>query len=327
MNKTFKIIFLAAYTVLIFALAVLIINANKSTDRFKDYQSKPEDEYVSLNLQVIEARKSKEQTNTEYEKSNYDMSLFVIKKQVSKITNLYSYIAIETQDDKYGYTQSTSPKTMDHGTYTNQTMTFLNSSTSFSFKSITNEDGKLNINDKTPDKVYVKLSYDIEIGEIDKHVELNYVCNINKLVTKDFDNAETREVAVGVVDPKSDYVTLKMTKSLTKPENGVNTTNFKITSVSVNTKNLPEGAKIESFRMNVYALVKNESMVNEKYFSKYINIFSYYGALDARRAISATKTCSLDTNYEIDEIFVNMEVKLDNGNTQNVTYKVNVNQL
>ena len=86
MNKLFKTLILILYTSAIFIVALLIIKSTNKGANFEKYTSKSYDDNIAVVTQVIEKRSSKEETDTDYEKSEYDIHLFI--KKLSNFTDM-----------------------------------------------------------------------------------------------------------------------------------------------------------------------------------------------------------------------------------------------
>ena len=69
----------------------------------------------------------------------------------------------------------------------------------------------------------------------------------------------------------------------------------------------------------------DEKIVNEKYFSKYVKLFVYEGSLVAN--IANSRTVSLAEDYEVEKIYFNIEVELENKEVATYKYYVLTSEL
>ena len=89
MNKLFKTLILILYTSAIFIVALLIIKSTNKGANFEKYTSKSYDDNIAVVTQVIEKRSSKEETDTDYEKSEYDIHLYILGMNFFICLNLF----------------------------------------------------------------------------------------------------------------------------------------------------------------------------------------------------------------------------------------------
>ena len=159
MNKLFKTLILILYTSAIFIVALLIIKSTNKGANFEKYTSKSYDDNIAVVTQVIEKRSSKEETDTDYEKSEYDIHLFIKKLSSVDVKNLYAYFAIQTAEG-VRYVQSTSGKAMEDTSSVISTIKISNSSSNkFAVNEVVvdEEHDEIIYMNRIPDKIYVFL--------------------------------------------------------------------------------------------------------------------------------------------------------------------------
>ena len=77
---------------------------------------------------------------------------------------------------------------------------------------------------------------------------------------------------------------------------------------------------ISKIKLEITAEITNKNLVNEKYFSKYVRLFVYEGSLVAD--ISNSRTVSLADEYQVEKVYFNVEVELENKEVHNFKYYV-----
>lgn len=346
MNNLIKVAFLVLYTVVIFLIAIFIVNgANKKSNRFPEpsknassedltsyYSTVPYNEDITVNVQVIENRESTKETKTSYEYTKYDVYLFVTKKIEGDITNLYAYLCSKS-GEYYSYTEtSTSKSIKGTSSYQSSAISMLNSSTEFAYLRImVDEVGKLvSVNDRRPEEMYVKVAYDVQYSGEEKinSKELNYKFRFDelKLDLSKLDSFEQREIGTTYIKGESDRVKIKAFRTTTaatdtKPAFD----NFKISIIDTNADNMEANVLIDKVTMSVYGVVTNEKQITSKYFDKYVRLFHYSGSLN--RGIRATRTATISQDYGIEKLYFSIKVDTTDGNSYNYNYYVNVSDL
>lgn len=326
MNKLFKVLTLAIYSIALLLITILVMNGTSKVKRFNDYSNIPYNDDITVNVQVIENRQTAIERDSDYEYSKYDVYLFVTKKQGSVISNMYSYIAVENNDKKFGYYETSSSKSMSKGVTQNTTMSFLNSSTAFSYHQITieqeNNKEKIKNIDYSPKRIMVKIAYDIEyesVPGVTESKELNYYFDFKEENIKKFNEYENR-VVDSYIEGTDDVFKLKITRALDSENK---TTTFKCSYLGKVESKLEDKIKIVNF--TVYGKINNEECVS-KYFSEYIRIFTYHGALNDY-AINTTRSNKLSDEFDIETLYVTATFELENGTQIVNSYFLNVDEL
>ncbi len=343
MNKLLKTIILIAYTFVIFLGAILIIYLSTNSKQFAEYTTNPYNDDLNLNVQMMEVRMSEndESNKTDYEYSKYDLKLFVRRTTDQYISNIYTYVCVESQDGKK-YTETSSPKQMGQGTWQTTTMYLLNSSYEFAYNKIIKDaenTDKLKQENFIPKKVYLKVVYEVDLKEpVDNKDtetrELNYMFKVEELNRTAYSSYEKRDVIsgsvnTGYIDFKEDLVKIKLTHDLVEADNKdeVNKDKFSFSRLEANSATLADGVKIDRINLVVEAEITNTDLVNDKYFSKYIRLFTYNGALVRSIPISSIRDVSIDEAYNCEKLYFTIVIDLSTGDQIKTNFYVLVNEL
>lgn len=333
MNKLFKTLILILYTSAIFIVALLIIKSTNKGANFEKYTSKSYDDNIAVVTQVIEKRSSKEETDTDYEKSEYDIHLFIKKLSSVDVKNLYAYFAIQTAEG-VRYVQSTSGKAMEDTSSVISTIKVSNSSSNkFAVNEVVvdEEHDEIIYMNRIPDKIYVKIVYDTIVEKETIANELNYTIDYNKVNTQGFENFEYRAIESTKIDSKDDCLEIKFTRkdveaTATAPEYD----EFRFTQLRVASSKLPENTKIENIKVEVVGEISNKSMVDKEHFEEYISLFTYEGALKANVAnpsIGNSRSVKVNKEYNINKVYFRICVEFENGEKVNYNYYVLTSEL
>lgn len=328
MNKLLKTLLLAVYAVLMFGLVIILANTTNKPKRFSEYKTIPYDDNISLNVQVMEIRQSKEETGTDYEYSKYDVYFIVTKRVDASISGMNAYIANDSGKE-IKYQQSASEKTMAKTTKQVTNFYILNSSLEFAYNKITVEEEKVTHDNQKPETLYIKLVYDIVYTSDEdaepKTCELNYKFDYKDVDATKFVNYEKRDITGNYIDYKDDPIKIKLVNSQSE-SNNITKNNFKVSIVDVNKAGLGD-KKIDKIDLQIFGEVTNLQMVNEKYFSKYIKFFTYNGAIVEGTAISTSRTSAFNADYNVEKIYVTATISYTDGSNSLVNYYVNLSEL
>ncbi len=332
MNRIFKILILIVYTFAIFAVAFIIVSLTNKGPAFSEYSDKASDENIAVVTQVIEKRKNSKQTKTDYEESVYDLYFYIKKTSTLDLNDIFVYIAVETEDG-VRYVQSTSGKELKGTTTITSTISITNSSAGdFAVNEIVEEDDVVKHINKVPKTVYVRVSYDKVVEKQDVACELNYKFDYDDVAKESFDDYEQRDIIVSssnttqYVDCKNDYVSIKFLKvPVETSSDEVKYSDYRLSNVKMVKSNLPEDTTISKIKIEVFGEIGNESLLTKEYFSKYVKLFVYEGALAAD--ITSSRTASLADEYKLDKVYFNVELELSNGDKANYKYFVLVSNL
>lgn len=338
MNKLLKTIILAVYTIVLFSLTVLVINNSFKPNRLKGYSNSPSDEFITMNAQVIEVRKTAKEEESDYEYTKYDLRLFLTKLKNVAIENIYAFVTVETKNGKYSYTETSSSRSMGEGTYQNSAISFLNASTAFAYKKATVEDEKLKeFKDYTPSKIAIKLNYDVKVDKktVDsngapitvkenEHHELNYIFDYDQVKVNQFSKYEEREVTSDGFKVNTEPFQLKVLRTTSTT---ANTETYKVYALKTVKENLPEGVTIKKANVVVTGVVTNKDAITSEYFDEYVNLFTYNGAMNAERPITTSRDTTISRDYKIEKIYITSTIELSNGKKVNTNYCVPVTNL
>lgn len=327
MNKIFKILILIVYTFAIFAVAFLIVSLTNKGPSFNEYTDKSSDDNIAVVTQVIEKRKNSKQTDSDYEESVYDLYFYIKKISNLDLNDVYVYIAVETEEG-IRYVQSTSGKELKGTTTITSTISITNSSAGdFAVNEVVEEEENVKHINKIPQNVYVRVSYDKVINKEDVACELNYKFKYDDVNKESFKDYEQRKIVTtssnttNYIDCKDDYVSIKFLKvPVDTSTNSVKYSDFRFTNVKIIKSKLPENVKTLKTKIEVFAEIGNEDLVSKEYFSKYVKLFVYEGTLFAD--ITSSRTSSLADEYEVEKVYFNVEIELDNGDKANYKYYV-----
>lgn len=328
MNKLLKTLILILYTSAIFVVSLLIIKFTSKGANFNAYTDKPYDDNIAIVTQVIEKRSSKEETKTDYEKSEYDIHFYIKKTSSIDIKDLYTYVAVETKDG-IGYVQSSSGKKMEGETTIVSTIKVSNSSSNeFAINKVTKEDDtdKIIHTNKIPNKIYVKVVYNAIVNEEVTAHEINYVVDYNEVNTSGFENFEYREIESTKIASKEDCLSIKFTRrDIEKTDNAPEYDEFRFSQLRIEKEKLPANISIENIKIEVVGEISNKSKVNTEYFSDYISLFTYEGALVTN--IANSRSVKVSEDYKVNKVYFRILVELENGEKLNYNYYVLVSEL
>lgn len=332
MNRLFKTLILVVYTFAIFAVAFIIVALTDKGANFKDYKEKTADENIALVTQIVEKRKNSKQTSTDYEESAYDLYFYIKKITSADLENIYIYVAVETEDG-IRYVQSSSAKTLTGSSTVLSTISILNSSNNdFAVNEVVDEDGVTKQINRIPEKIYVKVVYDKIVDKESTPNELNCLINYDDVNKENFENFEKREIittsngSTQSIDSKNDFIAIKFLKIFyEKDGNQVAYNDYRISSVKKINSNLPTNVAIEKIKLEVTAEITNENLLNKSYFSKYVKLFVYEGSLASD--ISNSRTVSLADEYNVEKIYFNIEIQLENKEIHTFKYFVLTSEL
>ena len=328
MNRIFKILILIVYTFAIFTVAFIIVSLTNKGPAFSEYSDKASDENIAVVTQVVEKRKNNKQTKTDYEESVYDLYFFIKKTSTLDLNDIFVYVAVETEDG-IRYVQSTSGKELKGSTTITSTISITNSSAGdFAVNEVTTEDDVVKHINKIPQTVYVRVSYDKVVDKQDIACELNYKFDYDDVTKETFDDYEQRNIVVsgsGVTQnierKNNEFISIKFLKvPVETSSNEIKYSDYRLVNVKKALNTLPEGTIISKLKIEVFAEITNESILTKEYFSKYVKLFVYEGALPAD--ISSSRTSSLADEYKVEKIYFNVEIELSDGETANYKYYV-----
>ena len=328
MNKLLKTLILILYTGAIFVVSLLIIKFTSKGANFNAYTDKPYDDNIAIVTQVIEKRSSKEETKTDYEKSEYDIHFYIKKTSSIDIKDLYTYVSVETKDG-IGYVQSSSGKKMEGSTTIVSTIKVSNSSSNkFAINEVTKEEDsdKIIHTNKIPDKIYVKVVYNAVVNaEVTAH-EINYTVDYNEVNTNGFENFEYREIEATKIASKDDCLSIKFTRrDIEKTDNAPEYDEFRFSQLRIEKEKLPANVTIENIKIDVVGEISNKSKVNKEYFSDYIALFTYEGTLVEN--IDRLRSVKVNIDYKVEKIYFRILVDLENGEKLNYNYYVLASKL
>lgn len=288
-------------------------------DEYLDYSF---DENIAVVTQVIEKRKNSNQTDTGYEESVYDFYFYIKKISSLDLTDISVSVDVKTKD---GIKSSKSITSKD----LQGPMTIVStiSITNFLVNKVVIEEGKIKNINEIPEFLYFKISYNIIVNEQVESCELNYKIKYDDVTKESFNGYEQRQVIVSssnttqYVDYKNDYVSMKFLKiPVVTSSDTVKYSEYRLSNVKIVKNNLPANTSISKIKIEVFAEIGNEAMITKDYFSKYVKLFVYEGALAAD--ITNSRTSSLADEYNVEKVYFNVEIELSNGDSANYKFYV-----
>lgn len=340
-----KVLTLVFYTIIIFVVSLLIVNSQSNKNWFSDYNDKPYDEFIMINVRLYETRKSAVQTGKEYESAIYNAYVTTTRRvEDTTISNIKTYIGIDTIENLQKCTESSSTSSISKTSSSSQ-VTKTISSIASKTKTI-NKEVITKVNEE-PVKVYVRVTYTTgDEGELVKH-ELKYCTSVTKVNSLEKNEYIERKVNNGTVtnnmyltnnDIIKDPFNLKITKVLTDEKTTKDkayTDSFSF-SLSMNTaylgdRGLEYGTKsvytqIPDLKLELFGKIKNDKTDEDNYFNDYILYEAWYGAINSVRTLSCD-TVTIDEAYELESFYIIATVLYKDGQTSKNYYKVNVTDL
>ena len=80
-----------------------------------------------------------------------------------------------------------------------------------------------------------------------------------------------------------------------------------------------------NIKIDVVGEISNKSKVNKEYFSDYIALFTYEGALVTN--IANSRSVKVSEDYKVNKVYFRILVELENGEKLNYNYYVLVSEL
>lgn len=339
-----KMIILFVYTFLIFAIAVIAISA-VNLNESKGYSSETKDENIQVVAELIESRTAGNLTdNTKKEKSKWKINFQVTKHNENvKVEDIIIYAKGKTEEGTEIYFESskgnpskngtsflTFPKYSSSGTQIEKTNEYKTSS-----KSYTKTNTLLSI-------VYVDVMYKAD-GE-DKDFQFYFVpskaeqLNLSKF-HDEIDLVENKQKRI--VYNENGYTTISITPTI---NNKVSTPDETINDeilfeLKANEQLIREdNMYVVDSNVTMFAKVQNDKTDTDNYFSDYILVTDLHGtfvddsntkAWSDRERLNLstfyTSTCSINTTYNVSELFLIVSYTTSDGKTHTDYLKINLN--
>lgn len=351
LNPKTKILTLITWTVVLLLLTFLVnglVVKLTKVDTFADYGTKPYDDTLSLSVGMKEDRKSSLYTsnqNNDMETSKYTFYVYITKpNQVGytlKVKYMSCHLTVKTENAEYVY------KNNDKGdiSYTSPSYALRTTQTYFTFsniltKKIKNKTASVTSSDETPQEIYIKLYYYLETTDnktsnIEKEEKIiEYKTKISNVEKLDYKTSDVRKADLtdtskrGNIETKSnEYFDLNIIYDeglQTSTDRNYFEDKFTI-NLNLNTTNLGDKA-IKNMKIDLVGKLKNDPSDENEQFSNQVYLASYHGALPKIaefRKIDAT----VDTRYQLEEIYVFATITLTNGKKETSAFKINVEDL
>ena len=286
------------------------------------YSNYSYDENIAVVTQIIEKRSSKEETKTDYEKSEYDIHFYIKRITSLDIADLFVEVGVETTEG-INYYQS-DKKSLEHSVTICSTIKFTNTNEK---KVAVNE---IEINEKTgeithinriPKKLHIKLFYSVARNVTREPKELKYTIDYTGINTNGFEEFEKRDIESNQIAPFNDCLAIKFTRKVVEEtDTSLKYDEFKFGQLNIQTDKLPTNVSIEKVKIEVVGEISNKSKVNTEYFSNYISLFTYEGTLVAN--IANSRSVKVDIDYKVEKVYFRIFVELENGVKLNYNYYV-----
>lgn len=315
----------------LFVLCAVLLSSCNSCSKKRNLNFSPTnsfDENIAVVTQIIESRSSKEQTKSNHEKSTYDIYFYIKKLTEYDIVNINAEVSVISKDG-FGSEKSLDAKKLEGYTTILSTLNVLNTSTNeFAINAVdvNEKNGKLIHINKIPEKIFIKVTYDVLVNDKLYPRELKYLINYEQVNIKKFNDFEYRSVNSKIIDSKDDCLEIKFSKTSIEENEDIQALDeFKFLKLTEIEENLPNNVKVKNIRINVVGEIGEKSMISSKYFKNYINLFTYDGTLmfySNNKSISNSRSVTVDKNYQINKIYFQIFAELDNGDTLNYNYYI-----
>ena len=295
------------------------------------YSNYSYDKNIAVVNQIIEKRSSKEETKTDYEKSEYDIYFYIKRITSSDIVDLFVEVGVETAEG-INYYQSDGKKSLDRSVTICSTIKFTNTNEK---KVAVNE---IEINEKTseithidriPKKLHIKIFYSVVRNGSYAPKELKYTIDYTGINTNGFEEFEERYIEYiksNQIAPFNDCLAIKLTRRVVEETDAsLKYDEFFFCYLNIQTNKLPTNVKIENVKIEVVGEISNKSKVNTEYFSDYIALFTYEGTLVEN--IDRLRSVKVNIDYKVEKIYFRILVDLENGEKLNYNYYVLVSKL
>lgn len=311
LNNTGKILLLLVYVIVLALILLLAGNIKKDVSVYENYGTTPGDENIDIAVRIKE-RRNPSTSATEKEAQYWDMQVYLhLKDQKAIYRNVTVYTAILKKDGTMKYEEKTASILTGFENPSNVTgsvsdrsifSSYGTTSKTMIYNSSTEEYTK---NDGEPDKVYVKISYEIrnENGENNKK-EFTYQCDIINEDEIDFDSFEktTIEATTSNIDTKleSDVVEVKVRTELSEDVSKNDTYRL---NLKYNPLDEEDKKNVESASVVLFLGMNNTVSDDEEYFSNYIDFAQYHGSLPYLYTIPQVAN-TYSGEFEINDLYV-----------------------
>ncbi|MBQ8292619.1 MAG: hypothetical protein IJX78_02280 [Bacilli bacterium] len=334
LNNTGKILFLILTVIVLSGILVLAGSLNKDVSAYENYSTIPGDENMDIALRVKE-RRTFPTTSTDKEMQYWDLQVYLhLKDQKAIYRNATVYVALLKNDGTIKYEEKSANiltgienpsnvtgSTSDRSIFSSYSIT----SKTLTYSSTTEEYVK---KDGAPDKVYVKVVYEIRKENQDNEVKtITYQCDLINSDEIDFTKAEATSVKEGTT-----FLDLKIPSEVLK--------------VKVRTELSSLASKSDTYRLNIeynpitedgtnsmkdgvvalFLGMKNTESDTDEFFSNYIEFAAYYGAIPYLYTIPQVAT-EYNGSFEIDNLYVYTLLNKADGTTETSNIYIPVEEL
>ncbi|MBR2890855.1 MAG: hypothetical protein IKC22_00470 [Bacilli bacterium] len=346
-----KMVILAVYTFILFAITITIITAT-SINEAKGFHSMSRDENIQIVAKLVETRTSDYlKKNTDKEKASWKISYQVAKNNPNvDVKNIEIFTKAVTEEDKEIYFETTKKAYSSYKGDPSTNGTALQSYPKYTYSETQIEKtNKINTKDNTYTKansqlsiVYVTVFYHVD--NVQKEMKFYFIpakpdqYNFENF-TEEIDLTENK--GKRIVFNKNGYTTVSITPTIeTETSTSETTINDSILfELKCNEKFLKEeGLFVTDANVTLFAKVKNDASDTENYFSDYITVVDLHGTFVDDNNTKAwsdhqrinlptfyTSNCSINTTYEVSELYLIVSYTTSDGKTHTDHLKINLN--
>ncbi len=328
-----KMVLLIMYTFILFAIAVLIITTT-NIDETKGYGSYSRDENIQVVAKLTENRVSNYLTKETKEQAKWSISYQIAKNNPEvEVTDIDLYVKAKTEENKMVFFEKINVKKPNNGSSNFYTYSSISKTNTKSGDTYKKTNSQLSI-------VYTTIRYTVKENENETIKELKYFFVPSKPEQIDF-NSFTKEQTIKITNNNQEekvfgntnngynivYVKPTMNELTSTAETKQHDT-IKI-SLKCDEKFFQEENKfVVNSSVTMFAKVKNDLSDTENYFDDYITVVDLHGTFVngnnknawTTQEINAlnqfyTSQCSIDTVYEVSDLYLLISYTLNDGKT------------
>ncbi len=313
LNTTTKILILVLYVLVLSLITFGVSKINFDKNVYENYGIVPGDENMGLSIRLKE-RRTAPTSSSEIESQYWDFQVYLhLKDQNAIYRNVTIYTAILRKNGTYKYEEKTasiltgiqnpnniSGSTSDRGIYSSYAAT----SKTITYDSSTEE---YTIKDGTPEKIYVKVVYEI-FGNNEKK-SFTYQCDVINSYDVDFGKYEKTSLTDSYIDLKNnnEVLKIKLRTTLSETDNDVYRFNVEYNPLDENEIN-----KIKDVKLALFLETTNTENDKNDYVNNYIEFVQYYGALPYLYTIPQVST-EYNSMFDASNLYVYVEINDING--------------
>lgn len=332
-NTATKIVILVVYTIILAAIAVLIINASNVINESEGYGVKALDENIQITTKITETRTHS--TKTTNENANWNLYFHITQRNENvEVSDIEIFAKGKTR--KGGTIYFEKSKASEN----NYTGTPCTSGTSFksftsNFKKSVSSSGE--ITDTELERVFVRVVYKVKANDKISTKELKYYHNLFNQYTEKYDKFdETKKINSNNVyqDMSSEAIgyynaQMRIQFNEEKTTDESNKYDYFYSKFNFNEgKFNEEGKYITDSSIVIVAKVKHDSKDTNNVFSDYVKLLELYGVplnQNINKYYTNTQVSSINsfygsqnsinTLYEVEELYMFVSLTNSSGTT------------